>query len=126
MPSHEGWRFPRMCCHDLSGGRDAWWIPRSMPDWNCSSSGAIRWAEHYGLQPECSCPNGTLEAIARAQPENVAAMTGITEMRAWQRREFGLELISAMGEKHGEGHERDTERHTGETPERHPESETGE
>jgi ribonuclease D len=53
-------------------------------------------AERYGLQPGVICPNGTLEAIARLQPESVDAMAAIPEMRAWQRREFGAELLEAM------------------------------
>jgi ribonuclease D len=49
------------------------------------------------LQPGVLCPNGTLEAIARAVPTSVEAMTGLPGLREWQRRELGGSLLEAMG-----------------------------
>ncbi len=53
-------------------------------------------AERLGLQPGVLCPNGTLEAIARANPASVEEMQGIPGLREWQRKEFGAELLAAM------------------------------
>lgn len=53
-------------------------------------------AEHYGLQPGVLCPNGTLEAIARANPQSIDEMKGIPGLREWQRREFGAELAEVL------------------------------
>jgi hypothetical protein len=41
------------------------------------------------------CPNGTLEAIARLDPKTAAALGNVTELRRWQLREFGEELLMA-------------------------------
>ncbi len=53
-------------------------------------------AEEYGLQPGVLCPNGTLEAIVRMMPDDVEAMAAIPELREWQRKEFGGELLKAL------------------------------
>ena len=50
-------------------------------------------ATDLGLQPGVLCPNGTLEAIARAQPASVEAMAGLPGLREWQRRELGEALL---------------------------------
>lgn len=50
-----------------------------------------------GLQPGVLCPNGTLEAIARAQPPSVEAMAGLPGLREWQRHELGAAFLEAMG-----------------------------
>jgi ribonuclease D len=54
-------------------------------------------AEQLGLLPGVLCPNGTLEAIARAAPESVEAMAGIPGLREWQRMELGAPFLVAMG-----------------------------
>ena len=54
-------------------------------------------AVKYDLQPGVVCPNGTLEAIARAHPKTVEEMGGVVELRRWQLREFGEELLGAVG-----------------------------
>ena len=53
-------------------------------------------ATELGLQPGVLCPNGTLEAIARAVPASVEAMAGLPGLREWQRRELGAALLEAM------------------------------
>lgn len=53
-------------------------------------------AERYQLQPGVLCPNGTLEAIAAAQPENLEQLAGVAEVRKWQVKEFGSTLLAAM------------------------------
>ena len=55
-------------------------------------------AERYQLPPGVLCPNGTLEAIARAMPANEAELDDIPELRNWQRREFGAELMAVLPE----------------------------
>ncbi len=53
-------------------------------------------ADRFQLQPGVLCPNGTLEAIATAVPENLEQLAGVAEVRAWQVREFGDLLLTAM------------------------------
>lgn len=55
-----------------------------------------RLAERMLLAPGVLCPNGTLEAIVRAEPESVDAMGGISEVRRWQLEVIGPELLAAM------------------------------
>src|SRR3954452_7259534 len=55
-------------------------------------------AERYELAPGILCPNGTLEAIARVNPATVEQMSQIREVRGWQLREFGTELLAGLQE----------------------------
>jgi len=59
-------------------------------------------AKRLDLAPGVLCPNGTLEAIARATPKSVAELGKLPEVRQWQAREFGAELVAAAGEKDSE------------------------
>jgi ribonuclease D len=52
-------------------------------------------AVKYDLPPGVVCPNGTLEAIARADAKTPADLAGVSELRRWQLREFGEELLTA-------------------------------
>jgi ribonuclease D len=53
-------------------------------------------AKKYDLPPGVVCPNGTLEAIARLDPKTPQELTGVAELRRWQLREFGGELLAAV------------------------------
>ncbi len=53
-------------------------------------------AARLELAPGVLCPNGTLEAIGRAEPENLEAMSALPEVRRWQIDVLGPELIAAM------------------------------
>jgi ribonuclease D len=53
-------------------------------------------AERLGLAPGVLCPNGTLEAIARAEPENLGALEGVVGVRRWQLEILGMGLLAAM------------------------------
>jgi len=55
-------------------------------------------APKLGLQPGVLCPNGTLEAIARANPRTLEELATVPELRNWQRREIGRELLAAVAE----------------------------
>ncbi|HEU4524385.1 MAG TPA: ribonuclease D [Gemmatimonadales bacterium] len=55
-----------------------------------------RLAQEHDLAPGVVCPNGTLEAIARLDPKTTADLAGVTELRRWQLREFGGELLQAL------------------------------
>jgi ribonuclease D len=55
-----------------------------------------RLAERYQLAPGILCPNGTLEAIARIHPSTLQRMAEIRELRRWQVREFGNDLLHAL------------------------------
>jgi ribonuclease D len=53
-------------------------------------------AARYELAPGVLCPNGTLEAIARAEPRSVEELRSIPELRRWQIEEFGDALVQAI------------------------------
>jgi ribonuclease D len=53
-------------------------------------------AARYELAPGVLCPNGTLEAIARAEPRSVEELRSIPELRRWQIEEFGDALVQAV------------------------------
>jgi ribonuclease D len=57
-----------------------------------------RLAPKLGLQPGVLCPNGTLEAVARANPQTLEELAAVPELRHWQRREIGRELLAAVAE----------------------------
>jgi ribonuclease D len=52
-------------------------------------------AKEYDLPPGVVCPNGTLEAIARADPKSAEELAAVPELRRWQVREFGGQLLVA-------------------------------
>ena len=58
--------------------------------------GRNKLAERLQLAPGVLCPNGTLEAIARSEPEDVDTMREIPEVRRWQADVIGQELLAAM------------------------------
>jgi ribonuclease D len=53
-------------------------------------------ATRYDLAPGVLCPNGTLEAIAAVNPQNLEEMGVIRELRRWQLREIGESLLAAL------------------------------
>jgi ribonuclease D len=53
-------------------------------------------ATHYDLAPGVLCPNGTLEAIARMNPETIGQLAEVPELRRWQFREIGDTLLKAL------------------------------
>jgi ribonuclease D len=53
-------------------------------------------AQRYDLAPGVLCPNGTLEAIARANPTTMEQLAVAPELRRWQLAEFGGELLGAV------------------------------
>ncbi len=53
-------------------------------------------AGRYDLAPGVLCPNGTLEAIARANPRSLEEMAALPEIRRWQLGEIGEELLGAL------------------------------
>lgn len=55
-------------------------------------------AHRLDLAPGVLCPNGTLEAIARVVPETIERLAEIRELRRWQVRELGPELLHAISE----------------------------
>jgi len=55
-------------------------------------------AVRFDLAPGVLCPNGTLEAIARANPETLEQLAAVPDLRRWQLREFGPELLAAVAE----------------------------
>ena len=55
-------------------------------------------AGRLDLAPGVLCPNGTLEAIARANPASMEALAVLPELRRWQLREIGTELLAAVAE----------------------------
>lgn len=55
-------------------------------------------AARLDLQPGVLCPNGTLEAIARANPPTLDALRDTPELRRWQFQTIGPELLAAVKE----------------------------
>jgi ribonuclease D len=55
-----------------------------------------RLAAELDLQPGVLCPNGTLEAIAKANPCTIEELALLPELRRWQLREVGGELLKAL------------------------------
>jgi ribonuclease D len=55
-----------------------------------------RLSTELDLQPGVLCPNGTLEAIAKANPVSVEALGQVSELRRWQFRTIGQALLSAL------------------------------
>jgi ribonuclease D len=53
-------------------------------------------AARYDLAPGVLCSNGTLEAIARTNPRTIEEMAGIAELRRWQLKEIGGDLLQAL------------------------------
>ena len=58
-------------------------------------------ATRLDLAPGVLCPNGTLEAIARANPMSREALAALPELRRWQLAEIGAELLAAVREPVG-------------------------
>lgn len=52
-------------------------------------------ATELELAPGVLCPNGSLEAIARAEPTDLAALSRIPELRRWQVQVLGPALLEA-------------------------------
>jgi ribonuclease D len=59
-------------------------------------------AKEIDMEPGLLCPNGTLQAVARAAPDAISQLEAVTEMRRWQRSVLGEEriLAAASGPKH--------------------------
>jgi ribonuclease D len=78
--------------------------PRRIPDKACEARldrlkiARNRLAARLDLTPGVLCPNGTLEAIARANPIELGQLASIPELRRWQLRELGSELLEAVKE----------------------------
>jgi ribonuclease D len=54
-----------------------------------------REAERLELAPGVACPNGTLEAIARAMPGTLDELRALPEIRRWQVEAAGAALLAA-------------------------------
>jgi ribonuclease D len=55
-------------------------------------------AQELDLAPGVLCPNGTLEAIARANPGSVEQLQAVPELRRWQARVLGPSLFEVLQE----------------------------
>lgn len=55
-------------------------------------------ASEIGLAPGVLCPNGMLEAIARANPADLDGMAEISGLRRWQVTTMGGELLKALAQ----------------------------
>lgn len=53
-------------------------------------------AKELGLDPGVLCPNTCLEAIAWRNPAKTAEIAEVTELKRWQVREFGREIVEAL------------------------------
>jgi ribonuclease D len=62
-----------------------------------------REAARLDLPPGVVCPNGTLEAIARAVPETMEELGRVPGLRRWQAAEVGAALLAALPAPAGAG-----------------------
>jgi ribonuclease D len=53
-------------------------------------------ALRYDLAPGVLCSNGVLEAVARVNPSTLEQMGQLSELRRWQLREIGGDLLAAV------------------------------
>ncbi len=53
-------------------------------------------AERLELAPGVLCPNGTLEAIARAEPRDAESLQQVEGVRRWQVAAIGADLLAAV------------------------------
>lgn len=53
-------------------------------------------AERIGVAPGVLCPNGTLEGIARREPDSLEALLEVSGMRRWQVEEIGEQLLQIL------------------------------
>jgi ribonuclease D len=56
-----------------------------------------RLATELDLAPGVLCPNWTLEAVARSNPATLEALGELPELRRWQLRTIGAQLLAAAG-----------------------------
>ncbi|HEY4307184.1 MAG TPA: HRDC domain-containing protein [Gemmatimonadaceae bacterium] len=54
-------------------------------------------AARLDLDPGVLCSRDRMEAVARRNPETVAQLDEVTELRNWQRRELGADFVKALG-----------------------------
>jgi ribonuclease D len=59
-------------------------------------------AKELGLDPGVLCPNTCLEAIAWRNPAKIAEVVEVTELKGWQVREFGREIVETLREAEAE------------------------
>lgn len=59
-------------------------------------------AKELGLDPGVLCPNTCLEAIAWRNPAKIAEVAEVTELKGWQVREFGREIVETLREAEAE------------------------
>lgn len=52
-------------------------------------------AEAVGLDPGLVCPNGTLQAVARAEPKSKSELGRVEDLRRWQKEAIGDQAILA-------------------------------
>ena len=62
-----------------------------------------REAARLDLPPGVVCPNGTLEAIARAVPVSLEELGRVPGLRRWQAAEIGTALLDALPDPAGDG-----------------------
>ena len=53
-------------------------------------------ALRFDVAPGVLCPNGTLEAIARLNPSTLEQLAQVPELRRWQLRELGEDLLRSL------------------------------
>ena len=54
-------------------------------------------AKEIEMEPGLLCPNGTLQAVARAAPDELEQLEAVTELRRWQRSVLGeSEMLEAV------------------------------
>jgi ribonuclease D len=88
LPEEELPRFPRQRRDEPSDGAKE--RLKYLKSWRDIYSSA------QGLEPGVVAPNWLLESAADRDPAAVSDLNGISGMREWQKRAYGLELLKAL------------------------------
>lgn len=88
LPEEELPRFPRQQREEQSDGTKE--RLKRLKNWR------ERFCSAQGLEPGVVAPNWLLEAVADANPASLAKLEGIANMREWQKRLYGQELLQEL------------------------------
>jgi ribonuclease D len=88
LPEEELPRFPRQQREEQSDGTKE--RLKRLKFWR------ERYCSKQGLEPGVLAPNWLLEAVADANPATLMELDGIANMREWQKRLYGQELIQEL------------------------------
>ena len=57
-------------------------------------------AKKIGIDPALICTKSLISTIAMQKPNSLANLTKIEEMKIWQRKEFGRDILDVLKQVH--------------------------